>query len=389
MPPPNLQSSPQEDLSVVMGRFHAWDADRKKSSVGTQAGAVRELSYEEALSYSHPRRPAKGPQTSAPAAASSTFNAVSPGRKTADAPAEPADMMKAQPTRKPLVADSGLRQPEAQAEVSPARKPARSAPAARKADGSPKATKKKASAGATSAMAREPVAVATVAAKTSVQQKARPSKGTTNLPSSAASPRASAKPSPKSVRKPVSSAPNEPRRSATFHGALAACLKEAPRRVTSRKTALESKSVNIATQPSLTAHRSNEKSSKAKHRKKGPMRAGSAEKSVPRKPVESVGRTISVNLRLSKPEHDRMRRGAAEADLSLATFIRESTLRFQIGREREKQRMLESGNTATAHDVLQDLDDDSFDRPILEPGGPSLLTRMKNFWLGRRLAAIA
>ena len=135
--------------------------------------------------------------------------------------------------------------------------------------------------------------------------------------------------------------------------------------------------------------------------KKAMAAASQVQKTTQRKPVESIARTISVNLRLSQPEHDRMRRGAEEADLTLAAFIRESTLRYQVARQREKQAGQDARNNFTAQTfravdindlndgIDDDVDDEAFERPIVEPSGPSLLTRMRNFWLGRRLTAIA
>ena len=190
-------------------------------------------------------------------------------------------------------------------------------------------------------------------------------------------------------------APSEARKSVSFRGALAACLVEAPRgRSAANPSPAKKKPPVKVTSLQASKAGSHKSQHETVHQAAGKRNLSAeslAKKTASRKPVESIARTISVNLRLSQAEHDRMSRGAVEADLTLAAFIRESTLRFQVSRQREKQALLEAGFNSPAHllSITEDESGESYDRPIVEPAGPSLLARVKNFWLGRRLTAIA
>jgi hypothetical protein len=418
MPPPHLQSSPQEDLSAVMGRFHAWDAGRKTTAPSAPAEGMRELSYEEALAFSNARRPARHSVASAKIAVPATLVGDIPAAPT-DKPLEPMvsrassgrsapseefpAQLKAQPSVRSTRKVPGRKRANAKqaraAAVSAQSAAAKSASGALVSRKSARASGDKAQGAGVQAARAAKLAAPAYATPGKAVRASKPRKGTVSMEtvSAVVNSRPGATPFTATRKIPAKQArqtkkeagTSAARSSMTFRGALAACLVEAPHSRTAvqpapagKKPPARAVSLRASKATSREGHRGTAKQAAGKRA----VSATLAGKAVARKPVESIARTISVNLRLSQAEHDRMSRGATEADLSLAAFIRESTLRFQVSRQREKQALLETGFGTPSHLLT---DDESYDRPIVEASGPSLLMRMKNFWLGRRLTAIA
>lgn len=364
MPLPQVQTSPQEDLSVVMGRFHEWDAIQNATAPGRVHEGLRELSYEEAIEASRSRRASKPPMP--PVVARQLISEA--GIPTV-VPGEPGlDLL---PTGVVLAGKSpakarGLARPRKQAAVA-----AMVAVPIRKGAKKPAASRKHAPTAGKFANEKSSVDTADSVSKRVASVKAR-----------------------KSTNAQVSA--NEP---GTFREALAASVFAASIKKSQGSAGVRSrrKTVNVVASETVKARgqsgvpgrsRSIIESAKIPVKKGSSCLLGSARPVAARE--GAVSRTISLKLRLSEYEQAGLQAAAREAGVSLGIYMRQSALQFTS--EREKQPVLRERNPARRAGELPEAVAtlfESYQQSLPDEKAPSLLSRMRIFWFGKRVAAIA
>ncbi len=353
MPPPHLESNLNDDLSVVVGRFQAWEAIQNDQQPAMAGKGVQEVTYEEALAARRLRRPPRPslppelpgmdattgvasevlaknvlapPPDQAVAALKELVQAATARATAARTRPNQAVPAKVSATSPSLAAPMQARQPAASRLVSKAK-----GVAVVKAKGLAAAL------GNSTAAALIHSGQQSATGKRVASSKAVPAVGP--MASRSVTQKAAALASPRmapALKREASARSGLAKRrgSRTFEGALAAAMRQQSKimpAASAKSTPAKPASGQVTTVKAAFSAKNEASRSGVNPAVKAAPSAKLATRQY--SSAESSLRSISINVRLSSAEHARVRRDASASGSTLAAYVRNCTLGVGLAKE--------------------------------------------------------